>query len=376
MRVLTVEVSAVRSLKKWSLFLAVPLVLMLAVSAAASTPPSGKVKWTNAGIESVAMDGSRVAYSTELNGVYSWDVRSGRSVRLARPSSSTWPLVHELAIAGQRVAWIARDVAGNSQETNEDLYTASVTWAGLKKLGHAYHALDFIEPQPTQGVWLWRGDWITGLVGSGKVLAVSRWTTTPDQQGETTISNPRLSLISPSGRLRPIASGEPSIVSRSVDGGRVAVLRPQDRVGIYSAAGTLLRELNPPTAREIALSGDNLVVLTETSTLSVYNWRSGRLVHRWRVPSARNGVFLEDVSANTAVYSVYSHGRNLHLLQLSTGKDLLLVKGPGLADRGGRGAQLEAPGLVYAVDKVGAGGKLVFVPMARVLAAVSKGHVR
>jgi hypothetical protein len=369
-----------KSLIRWALLLAVPLLLVLAVSAAAGTPPAGKVKWTNAGIMTVAMDGSRVAYSTESNAVYSWDVRSGRSARLARPSSSSWPLVHEVAIAGRRVAWIARDVAGNSQETNEDLYTASVTGAGLKKLGTAYHALDFIEPQPTRGVWLWRGDWITGLVGSGKLLAVSRWTTTPDQQGETTISNARLSLISATtGRLHPIAAGEPSIVSRSVDGGRVAVLRPQGGVGIYSAAGTLLRELNPPTAREIALSGDNVVALTETSMLSVYNWRSGRLVHNWRVPSVSNAVFLEDVYGSTAVYSVYSHGRNLHLLQLSTGKDLLLVKGPGLAPDAGFGeshdAQLEAPGLVYAVSK-GGGGKLVFVPMARVLAAVSKGHVR
>ena len=365
-----------KPLIKWVLFLAVPLLLMLAGSAAASTPPAGKVKWTNAGIETVAMDGSRVAYSTESNAVYSWDVRSGKSTRLARPSSSTWPLVHEVAIAGRRVAWIARDIAGNSQETNEDLYTASLSGTGLKKLGTAYHALDFIEPQPTRGVWLWRGDWITGLAGSGNVLAVSRWTTTPTQLGETTISNARLSLISATtGLLHPIAAGERSVVSRSVDGGRVAVLRPQGGVGIYSAAGTPLGEIEAPGATEIALSGDTLVVLTETSTLRVYNSRSGRLAHTWRVPSVRNAVFLEDVYANTAVYSVYSHGRNLHLLQLSTGKDLLLVKGAGLADRGGHGAQLEAPGLVYAASKSG-GGKLVFVPMARVLAAVSKGHVR
>ena len=88
-RVLTVEVIAMRRLTKWALFLAVPLLLMLAVSAAASTPPAGKVKRTKGEIETVAMDGSRVVYSTEFNGVYSWTFAPAEARRWRSPRTAT-----------------------------------------------------------------------------------------------------------------------------------------------------------------------------------------------------------------------------------------------------------------------------------------------
>lgn len=150
-------------------------------------------------------------------------------------------------------------------------------------------------------------------------------------------------------------------------------------VRVYTSAGKLLTQLTVAGAKEVALSGNNLAALTKASTIAVYNWRTGRLVHSWRVPQVPY-VHLEDVYGQIAVYSVYSHGRNLHLLQLATGKDRLLVKGSGLQPNYvvGDDAQLEAPGLVYAADLPGYGdtSKLVFVPMARVVAALSKGHVR
>ena len=149
-------------------------------------------------------------------------------------------------------------------------------------------------------------------------------------------------------------------------------------VGVYSATGALLREIEVSSAHQIALSGTELVVLTTSKTLTVYNWRTGRLLHTWRLPSVGH-LHLEDLHGQIAVYSVFSQGRNLHLLQVTTGKDTLLAKGPGLSPYYNRGvdAQIEAPGLVYAVDKPGyETGTLVFVPMARVLAAISKGHVR
>jgi hypothetical protein len=86
-------------------------------------------------------------------------------------------------------------------------------------------------------VWaLFEPVWIGGLVGSGKLLAVSTWTASPSAGGAETISNASLSRIGlASGQLQPIAVGESAIVSRSADAGQVAVLRPAGTVGIYSA---------------------------------------------------------------------------------------------------------------------------------------------
>ena len=81
--------------------------------------------------------------------------------------------IGQVAIAGKRVAWITDDVAGNSMETNENLVTTVLGRYGVRTLAHAFRYWDFVEPQPGHGTWLWRGDWIDGLVGSGGFLAVS-----------------------------------------------------------------------------------------------------------------------------------------------------------------------------------------------------------
>ena len=74
-----------------------------------------------------------------------------------------------------------------------------------------------------------------------------------------------------------------------------------------------------------------------------------------------------DVQATLAVYTV---GRELHVLNLATRRDSVLAR----PSHGVEFAQIEAPGVVYAgnVPNAGAGaGTLVFVPFARVAAAVS-----
>jgi Tol biopolymer transport system component len=388
-----VEVRAMKPLMKRALLFAGVLVLVCGVPAAAGGPPAGKVKHVQGWIGTIAMDGPRVVYDTEgvLPGiasakVYVWDVRTGAATLIKSRNPNADP-IGEIAIAGTRIAWIARGATAadpNSEVTEELSVTSLTTPRIVRSLGSAFRS----EHQPVEGdAYGYEGDWIGGLVGSKALLAVGRWSTS----GPGTLTRGELDTIGRGGLARRV-SGSGSIVSESTDGFRIAVLRSTDAwpvagelrgttraasVGVYSSAGSLIREINATTAEGIALSGSNLVVLTKTRTIDVYNWRSGRLVHSWRVPSVGTA-HLEDAYANIAVYSIYSHGRNLHALQLSTGKDALLTKGSALLyyNGQGRGAQLEAPGLVYAVDKGGekAVAKLVFVPMARVLAAVSKGR--
>ena len=306
-----------KPLIRWALFLATALLFVLAVSAAAGSTPRVEVKRTS-WIHALAMDGPRVAYSTGPfvyygpgARVYVWNVRTGTVTLISRHNPDP---VLEVAIAGTRVAWIARGGAGGGPtiELNESLFTASLTKPGVGLLATSNRTETM--PVPGDPTYTYAGDWIGGLVGARSLLAVGRWTTA----GSGTLTSAELDVIA-SGRLTRRVSGSGSIVAQSTDGRRIAVLRSTDAwpsagelrgrtatpsVGIYSAAGTLLRKINTPGATEVALSGNNLAVLTKTSRLAVYNWHTGRLVHSWRLPSVGT-TYLEDVYGQTAVYSAY-----------------------------------------------------------------------
>ena len=160
---------------------------------------------------------------------------------------------------------------------------------------------------------------------------------------------------------------------------RVVPGEPPASIGVYSPTGTLLREIVPSSAKEVALSGDRLVVLTETKTFEVYNWRTGALIHTWPVaaktPRLQAGHLA--VYGELATYSVdprQSWTRSVHVLQLATGKDVVLATARGSAHRD---AAIGPRGLVYVVtyykhNRIGQQqhGKLVLVPLAKVLAAV------
>ena len=364
--------------------LVVSLLFALGVSAAATPTPTRAVKHATGPITAVAMDGPRVVYSTDGNGIYVWNVQTGATVRVAKAHPTDFPLIQEVAIAGQRLAWISRDVVGNSMETNENLYTASLHGTVTRKLAHAYRDWGPAGQDPwTITSWQWNGDWISGLDGSGSLIAVSRWTTTPNPNALTeTISNPRLSLVSPSGLLRPIAAGEQSIVSASVDGGRIAVLRSDGSVGFYSPTGVLLKVIRPSPAREIAAGGGTLVVLTKAKSLEVYDSRTGALRHRWPVPTrarVQNAGHLK-VYGRIALYSVdpTQYERNLVLLDVRTGQRIVLPRQPRSAWDDACVGRL---GLVYADNsyknygKFRPSGELVFLSTARVLRSIAHGHL-
>jgi hypothetical protein len=369
-----VEVRTMTRLRIIGLSLAA-FAVVLAAPAATATPPPTQTKQTVSPVVTMAMDGARVAYAAGGK-VYVWNLATGATT-VVRGSYSKYS--GELAIAGTRVAWVTRYVVGNSYQTTERLYTAPV--GGTAKLLRSTHR----SAGSQDGEWY--GGWIAGAVGSGKVLAVSTWWS----RGLVCTAQ-RLSLVTPIG-LKQIVTGPGAIRAASADAGRIAVLRnpeawpyygaptPAPTVGIYTSAGRLLREITPSSAEEVALSGDRLVVLTEQKTLEVYAWRSGKLVHTW--PVARTSRRLEaghlSVYGNLATYSVdprQAWTRAVHVLQLTTGKDVVIAhaRGSGYYNRD---AALGPRGLVYIVkyyehNRIGQPqhGKLVFVPTARLLAAL------
>jgi hypothetical protein len=361
-----------------------PALVLFSAPAGAAKPQAERENRTGKPVRALAMDGSRVAYMREDRKVVVWNVSTGATtvVKGTYPNKGAKFGVGagEVAIAGKRVALITRFMTGNSQQTQERLYTA--------RLGGTAHQLGtltnhYTNPQdgePDGG--LSSGSWIAGAVGSGKVLAVSSW-----KSNDSVPNQERLSLVTPTG-LHTIVTGEGAIVAASANGGHIAVFRsneawPADGVSstttaptvdIYSSGGSLLGQVAVgSSAVGVALSGDELVVLTETipqpgalaATLQVYHWKTGALMNTW--PVAVGHVPPVDRIAVYGQLAAVEGSSKLHLVDLKTGKEKAIAP----SSRIGCPAALGPRGLVYAVNPSFNGpGKLVFVPTAKLLADV------
>jgi hypothetical protein len=365
-----------------SLALVLLALVVASAQAGAAKPQPNKVKQTPKPIWTLSIDGPRVAYASGGR-IYGWNVATGATsvVKGAYSNAKETDNAAEIAIAGKRVAWIKRQELGNTEQPQR-LYTAPVGGSAHR----LRRVLGYRDLACGPG-----GSQIAGLVGSGSSLAVSTW------QWSTGGSVPvpthqRLNLITPTG-LRAIATNPGAIVSASADGGHIAVValptptwNPEaycdwtspTSVAVYSVNGTLLQQIETggPVA-EVALGGNLLVVLrgTSTPTFAVYDWKSGTLLHSW--PVARSP-FDVAVAGQLAVYSVNTgrHLANLHLLNLATGKDVVVATTRNILYRS---LALDQRGLVYAVNHWDhspfsgpSSGKLVFVPTAKLLAALNQ----
>lgn len=357
-----------------------PLLLLLVLASTAANPTARRLKQVNRPIAAVALDGARLVYVTDDDAVRVWNLSSGATTQLRTGAGHYMdhPLVPEVAIAGTRVAWITLTVDGNSQETWARLYTRSLSGptrpvaSAFRRDGIYYGSVE-----------IWDGNWLTGLVGSGSVLAVSRWTTTPSADlSAVTTSKQRLSVIDPRRSvLRVIATGDTTVVSASADRSRVAVLRADDSVGIYSATGALLKQITPSSAKEIAYGGGRLVVLTDAKTLEVYDAQSGALLHTWPLHTKAPYLQPGNLRAYGRIGLYFADTRHLsqrmHLVDLATGKELVFP--PNSHPWGSANAAVGPLGVVYSVNTYRFGsnpkraGTLVFEPSAKVLAMIRRG---
>jgi hypothetical protein len=354
------------------------LLLLLALSAAAGTGPPGKVIHLPGTVKtrlSIAMDGPRFAYNrsaraegaVDCNSVFVFNLLSGANKRISSPCLSSSSGHLDLAVGGQRVAWIDSD-CGNT-ECWQYLWVASLPRLKARLLARASMTGEVGGSKPLVG------DSFGGLVGSGKLLAVN--VRTQDAKGATVASE--LDVIA-GKRLRRVVSGPRGISAQAADAGRIAVLRKNATVGIYSAAGKFLLKVKPSSvARDegfdgnaIALQGDYLLVLTATRRLEVYNSHSGALLHRWLV--RKNATNLR-AHAGVAAYAELPTGPGglykVHIVRLATGKDVVLGKANEFLPRS---MEMGSAGLVYVKNQYARLGKeitLVFVPLRHVLAAVS-----
>jgi hypothetical protein len=325
--------------------------LVLALPAEAAAP---RVKNTRGAIESLAMDGPRVAYAvgggSGCTKVFVWNVVTQGGAVASGPqtcdadNSSTGAGVRELAIAGTHLAWIVN--LGGNTESNDYLYTAT--------LGRAKERLVATASRSGDVDGTLAGAWMNHLVGGGGGIAVDRFTT----DGTGTITQASLQRLD--AGLTTVALGRPSLYAASLDLDRVAVLRTDQKVAIYDL-GTrkLLLTISPGSAKEVALRKDYLAVLTRTKTLEVYNSHTGALLRTWPVAAGASRL---DVHSGIAVYAV---GRTVFALRLTDGSDVALATAP----RAVEGLEIEAPGVVYAYNTfkgVNQVGNLAFVPLRQV----------
>jgi hypothetical protein len=317
------------------------------------------VKNTRGWIQAIAMDGGLVAYDVaaggaDCNRLFAWNVLSGYGWVVSgkgtcgADSTSTGAGVREIAIAGRRIAWIVN--LGGNTESQDTLYTATLPKPAETKLADCSRTGD------VDGVLA--GDWFGGLVGDGSLLAVNRWTT------DTTAAITKSSLERVGDVLAPIVVGQDAVTAQSADHDRVAVLRADGVVIVHSTSGVPATTIKPSSARDVALRKDYLVVLTKTRTLEVFNSNTGEAVVTLPV---RAGASNLDLQMGIAVYTV---GRRVYALRLGTGKNVLLAA----ARRAVLDVEIEAAGVVYAFNTARGAkelGNLVFIPMAKVAAAVS-----
>jgi hypothetical protein len=325
--------------------------LVLALPAGAAGP---HVKNTKGWVESLAMDGPRVAYAVAggsgCTKVFVWNVRTGGGAVVSgaktcdADGTSTGAGVREVAVAGMRVAWIVNQ--GGNTESDDYLYTATVGGPKERLVATAGRTGD-VDGTLT-------GAWMNHLVGAGDRIAVNRFTT--DTSGTITQS----SLQRLDTGLTTLVLGKQSLYAASLDLGRVAVLRPDQKVAIYDVATKrLLLTIAPTSAREVVLRKDYAVVLTRAKTIEVYDSRTGVLLRRWPVAAGASRL---DVHSGVAAYAV---GRTVFAIRLTDGSDSPVATAP----RAIEGLEIEAPGIVYAYDTVkGVSdvGNLAYVPLPQV----------
>jgi hypothetical protein len=333
-----------------------------AAAAAASHGPTpvAHVKNTDGWIESMAMDGPRLAYAVSGGGggctkVFVWNVVTQSAALVSgkatcgADSTSTGGGVTQIAVAGKRIAWIVNE--GGNTESFDDLYTATLPSPKERMVASA------LRVGNVDGTL--KGSWLGGLVGSGDRIALNQFTT--DSTG--TVATAALQRLDVG--LRTIAAGKTTLRASSLDQHRIAVLRSDQKVALYdSETGHQLLTVAPSSAREVALFRDYVVVLTRNRTVEIFNSRTGAPVRTLPVTAGASKL---DVRSGLAVYSV---GRTVHVLRLSDGKDAALV----IAPRAIQGLEIEAPGIAYSyntVKGISDVGNVAFVPTAKATSALS-----
>lgn len=195
------------------------------------------------------------------------------------------------------------------------------------------------------------GDSVGGIAADGVLLAYAVGRHERELRGQSSLSTIRRAGV----YGRSVADGGGLPVGVSVDSWRIATLRQDGSVDVRTRTGALISTVRPDRPRAIALRKDTLAVLTADDRLQVFDVRTRRLVHSWRVPEHTRA----EVDLHFGV-AVVSAGRRVFGIDTANGRTALLTTAPAAVR-----AQIEAPGVVYQFND-GGHGFLRVVPFAQV----------
>jgi hypothetical protein len=199
---------------------------------------------------------------------------------------------------------------------------------------------------------------------SGKGTCGADSTSTGAGVRELAVAGPRVAwIVNLGGNTQSGDSLYTASLARSADLGRVAVLRPDGTVGLYAASGMLLRAVSP-CAKDVALRKDYLVVLPKAGTLEISKRQYRRLD--------------QEVARTRGLGSPRRAFRDRGLLPRAAGPRAAARDRHGCGardgEKGDRGGPDRGPRRGLRVQhREGAMdiGNVAFVPLSRVIAAVS-----
>jgi hypothetical protein len=265
-----------------------------------------------------------------------------------------------VVLAGARLAWL-RD---QTESHGERVYTQLVVKTGSQKPREVVSA--------NVDVFSTEGDQLTSLAGSGNTLAFG-WTYNngdfinpfEDERVYRFVlpSDPRAAPCPEGAGFSSLHlcsnTGVYSSFAPSAADGRVLVDYGDGVAEVIEPDNTVHRLTFPykQSTDDLALSGSEVVVVrARGTTLSIYDATSGTLLHNWPIARA-TGLGALTVAGGYAVFE--AHG--LHLVQLSTGRELTLLATGGKPPLD---ASVTSNGL-FVVYRVGRRTRLGFVPLAR-----------
>jgi hypothetical protein len=370
------------------------LAALLAGGSSTAAAPAPVLRLTGP-VKELAADGGRVAIvlqtakprcTTARVAVWQPSTRSLAPIG-ASPCSeslSTGAGIFSVALAGTRVAYVTY-AGGNIRE----LQLKSTTVAERRPVTVASASF---------GVDELSGTYIGRVAGDGPLLAFDWWNLCPACADDNRPQPDRSAVwrVAASGTACPDAGlgalRRCSVVQAgfgprrllSVAGGSVALLQPDGSVVVATSAGqtqaTIAFAAGELRAARLDTDGRTLAALVAAggkNALRVYD-ATGALAHTYPLPAARtsgdgtcgdpNGcrvpaLRLEDVQSGIAVYVL---GRDVHLLRLADGKSAT-VRVPG---RTPVHAQLEPDGLYYSYSVAPRASRVAFLPFSAVVARI------
>ena len=334
------------------------LVLLVLVGGAAAIPDDTILRSSDY-VHLFAADGERIAIPSTTPDKHQCTsarvidavTRRGRALVSTRAICAWhWPLLDttEIAVAGDRVAWISGGASNNSADhvlsttRDQSLRARDVATGDGETVSG-----DNVEYEDRR---------IGLLAGDGATLAYATWTIQPAGR---VVRNERVWRVGPTGAPLLLAR-TPGLRALAVEHGTVVVLTSDGSATVFATRTSGRRTLVLAGLRsklqsrrdfDLGLSANRLVVLT-SSSLEVFDASSGASIRSWPLPAiARAGMRgLVDVQGDWVTFLVQNR---IHLRRISDGAAGVVPpeRLQRAACEGDVWAQVEALGLVYSSSR-------------------------